>query len=504
MSTTSFLSDCLACEKVSKQDFKLLEPELRMELVELQQRLRSESFPVMMVFAGVDGAGKHEMVNGLHNWLDPRGVVTHAYVSPDSVERQRPPEWRYWRDLPANGQIGLYLSAWYSKPLVDRVHRVTAEEEFQKRLEVINEFERTLSDNGALLVKVWMHLDRKHQRKRLEDLASHPETEWQIKPGAWENWGLYDRFMRFSAEIVQSSQHAGSPWLFVDGRYETSRQIAVFTALRDALKERMEAPPKAKSLTKKAWDKKLDPTRGSLKGMDLSLNLEREEYKDRLKKAQRKLYQLQHLAKEEGMSTVLVFEGQDAAGKGGAIRRLIKGLDAQEYQVIPIAAPTQEELAHHYLWRFWRHLPKQGRVTIFDRSWYGRVLVERVEGFADDAAWQRAFQEINEFEQRLLENRSVVCKFWIQIDKEEQLERFEARQETPYKKWKITEEDWRNRDKWDVYDVAVDDMVSLTDKPEAPWILVEGNSKYWARVKVIETVCERMEKGLAALKGSSA
>ena len=207
--------------------------------------------------------------------------------------------------------------------------------------------------------------------------------------------------------------------------------------------------------------------------------------------------QLQHLAQVAGISTVLVFEGQDAAGKGGAIRRLVQGLDARQYQVIPIAAPNDEELAHHYLWRFWRHLPRGGRVTIFDRSWYGRVLVERVEGFADTSAWQRAFQEINEFETQLAENGAVVCKFWIQIDKDEQLRRFKERQQITYKNWKITDEDWRNRERWDDYTDAVEDMVALTQNPHAPWVLVEGNDKNFARIKVLKTVCQQLESALA-------
>jgi polyphosphate:AMP phosphotransferase len=499
MKDSSFFDDVSTAHKISKKEFKGLEPALRMELVDLQQKLRQAGFSVMVVFAGVDGAGKHEMVNLLNAWMDPRGLVTHGYEEPDAVETQRPSAWRYWRDLPADGQIGLYLSAWYSKPLLDRVHRKDSQEEFLNRLADIEAFERTLCDNGVLLLKVWMHLDKKSQRKRLEKLASKPETEWQVKSGAWENWGLYPRFMEASEHIVHTSGKGSAPWMVVDGRHEYSRQIEVAHALRDALKERLEHAPTPKALSATAWEKKMKSARGSLKGMSLDKSLEKEDYKPRLKKAQRRLYQLQHEAKVAGLSTVLVFEGQDAAGKGGAIRRLVQGLDAREYQVIPIAAPTREELAHHYLWRFWLHLPKKGRVTIFDRSWYGRVLVERVEGFASAAQWQQAYREINEFEHQLTGNHTVVCKFWIQIDKEEQLKRFEARQETPYKQWKITDEDWRNREKWDAYDKAVDDMVSLTHTKTTPWVLVEGNNKYWSRIKVIETVCEQIEQGLARM-----
>jgi len=491
--------DALNQPKISKQEFKELEPELRRELVELQQELRNSNLSVAVVFAGVDGAGKHEMVNTLNAWMDPRGIVTRAYSSKDLAAKEYPSFWKYWRDLPTAGQLGLFLSAWYSKPLLGRVHRKLSENEFQKRLKDIQEFEQTLSDNGTLLVKVWMHLDKKAQLKRLEDLSSEPETEWQIKPGAWENWGMYDHFVEASDKIIKSSAKASSPWVLVSGKHRYARQVAVATALRDAMKERLKNPPKQTGQSKSSWDKKMKSCRGSLRGMDLSKELDKEIYKSKLKKLQIRLYQLQHKAQISGISTVLVFEGQDAAGKGGAIRRLVQGLDAQQYQVIPIAAPSKIELAHHYLWRFWKHLPHRGRVTLFDRSWYGRVLVERVEGFAQPAEWQRAFEEINSFEKQLVDNNYVVCKFWIQIDKDMQLARFEERQNIPYKAWKITDEDWRNREKWDVYDNAVDDMISLTDKLQAPWVLVEGNDKSWARIKVLETVCDQLEKALKKL-----
>jgi polyphosphate:AMP phosphotransferase len=492
-------TNVLEQSKLGKEAFKAAEPGLRQELVELQQRLRTEKTSVVVVFAGVDGAGKHEMVNTLNAWMDPRGIHTHAYTLEQEADGGRPRFWKYWRDLPANGQVGLFLSAWYSRPLVDWARRKISEDEFQEQLERMDQFERTLSDNGILLVKIWMHLDKKSQLKRLEELASSPKTEWQIKPGSWENWGNYTRFMEASDRIVEASEKAGRPWFLVNGKRKYGRQILAATHLRDTMRERMESPPTSKGLTHAAWNKKLKSKRGSLASLDLTQALEKKDYKKKLKKLQRELYQLQHEAEVKGISTVLVFEGQDAAGKGGAIRRLVQGLDARQYQVTPIAAPIPEELAHHYLWRFWNQLPKSGRVQIFDRSWYGRVLVERVEGFADNAAWQRAFQEIREFESALVNHGMVVCKFWIQIDKDTQLQRFEERENTPYKKWKITDEDWRNREKWDVYDAAVDDMISLTDQEQAPWILVPGTDKYYARIQVLETVCAQVQHALSVL-----
>lgn len=487
-------------ESLSKKEFKQRELALRSDLVQLQQELREKKIPVMVVFAGVDGAGKHEMVNCLHTWMDPRWLVTHAYQKPDAHEQQRPPFWRYWRDTPFQGQVALYLSAWYSDPLVERARRQISQNTFEQKLRGIDSFERTLQDNGVLLLKVWMHLGKKAQRKRLEHLGENPETEWLIKPGAWENRGHYDRFMESSRTIVESAARRGRPWLIINGEEEHGRAIAVGEAIRDAIEERVKSSPKSKAISEKKWESRMEMRRGILARMRLNKQgPEKEAYKQELKHLQWRLYQLQHFAQVANLSTVLVFEGQDAAGKGGAIRRLVQGLDAQQYQVIPIAAPTDEEISHHYLWRFWRHLPRAGRVTIFDRSWYGRVLVERVEGFAKSHEWQRAFGEINEFESQLTAHGMVVCKFWIQISKEEQLRRFEERQKVAYKKWKITDEDWRNRKKWDDYAIAVDDMVALTDTKSAPWILVEGNSKLHARLKVLRTVCSQLEQRLKAM-----
>ena len=199
-------------------------------------------------------------------------------------------------------------------------------------------------------------------------------------------------------------------------------------------------------------------------------------------------------------SLMLAFEGSDAAGKGGAIRRIVQAIDARQVQIVPIAAPTQEELARPYMWRFWRQIPKKGRITIFDRTWYGRVLVERIEGFCSEADWLRAYSEINDFEHELRSDGVIILKFWLQVSKEEQLRRFKEREETAFKRYKITEEDWRNREKWDAYHEAVCDMVERTSTGLIPWTIVEANDKQFARVKVIETVCNRLE---AALKGKA-
>ncbi len=478
---------------ISKAEYKMEVPDLRHQLVLMQQAVRQKPFPVIVVIAGVDGAGKHETADLLSAWMDPRWLRTHAYGAQTDEELGRPEYWRFWRDLPPNGLVGIYLSAWYSRPLIDRVKHHTGDAEFQRRIHEINAFERTLTDNGALILKYWMHLDKKSQRKRLEKLSSDRLTSWEVEPKDWEHWALYDQFIEATEALIQSTETVAAPWQLIDASAVRRRSLDVARDILERCNNRLSAdaqPDRGRA----SYDPGAAPP--TLDGLVLEQSIERAEYKHELASLNARLGPLQRAARRAGISTVLVFEGWDAAGKGGAIRRITSALDARHYQVIPIAAPTDEEHAHHYLWRFWRHLPRAGRLTIFDRSWYGRVLVERVEGFCNETAWQRAFQEINEFEETLVNANNVVCKFWVHISPEEQLQRFEERKRIPYKAWKLTDEDWRNRESWDEYVGAVNDMVHYTSTARAPWTLVEGNDKYFARLKVVRTVCERLEQAL--------
>jgi len=234
-----------------------------------------------------------------------------------------------------------------------------------------------------------------------------------------------------------------------------------------------------------------------LDNIDLTLKIDKKDYEDKLQKLQLKLWGLTWKANQQKISTVVVFEGWDAAGKGGCIRRITKGIDSRLYQVIQVSAPTDEEKAHHYLWRFWRHVPRFGFVTIYDRSWYGRVLVERAENLATSEEWGRAYSEINDFEEQLTQHgRIVIFKFWLHISKDEQLRRFKERESNPLKQYKISEEDWRNREKWDVYKDAVDDMVAKTSTDIAPWHIIPAEDKYFARIRVLETICDQLEDHL--------
>jgi polyphosphate:AMP phosphotransferase len=509
--------------RIPKKEYREREPLLREELLDLQQQLREfKEFPVIIVFAGVDGAGKSKTVNLLNEWMDPRWLVTHAYDTPTQEESERPEFWRFWRDLPPKGQIGMYLSSWYSQPVCEYAYNKTDLPMFIDRLDRIARFENALAEDGAVILKFWMHLSRDAQKKRLKSLEKDPLTRWQVKERDWKHWGMYDQFVESAERTILRTSTGKAPWTVIEGEDENYRSLTVGTMIRDALaaklddsaakRERMETlqrevPEGKTSAVNKcgdAGDGKSSaetstasrPPLTILGTLDMSRSMKKTDYQQELKKYQAELSVLCRQALEQKISTVVLFEGPDAAGKGGAIRRITAPMQASNYRVIPIAAPTDEEAARHYLWRFWRQLPLAGRVQIFDRSWYGRELVERVEGFACEEEWKRAFAEINDFEDQLIDHGIVLVKFWIQISKEEQYARFKAREETPHKRWKLTEEDWRNRERWEDYELAVNDIIQHTSTVVAPWTLVEGDDKRYARIKVIRTLCQRLQEVL--------
>ncbi len=502
-------------QKVTKAEFKEREPILRTRLLEAQARLADAGIPVIVIFSGVDGAGKGETVNLLSEWMDPRRLVTKAYGSTTREERERPRFWRYWRDLPPKGRIGFFLSAWYHRPLIDRVYDKMDDAALDERLDEIVDFERSLARDGALILKFWMHLGKSQQKRRLRSLEKDPLQKWRVTENDWKHWRLYDEFIKTSEHIIMRTSTGLAGWRIVEGMDPHYRSLRVSTLLLEALlhrldrideeKRRSEHPIEAAVAAEDDDEPALSPEdalglapEGTtvLDRLDLTSALTKGDYKRRLAEGQMRLNKLYRDARERGISTLLVFEGWDAGGKGGAIRRVTRALDARDYEVISIAAPTDEERAQHYLWRFWRHLPRAGRVTIFDRSWYGRVLVERVEGFATVEEWRRAYAEINRFEEHLVGHGTVLLKFWLHISPEEQEARFQARAETPHKRWKLTDEDWRNREQWTNYEHAVHDMVERTSTRTAPWLLIEGNDKMFARVKVLESVCDALHKRL--------
>ncbi len=491
--------------------YEAQEPLLRHALLEAQQRLRQAGRAALLLFAGVEKAGTGDTVNLLNAWMDPRWLDTLAYGPPTADERARPRFWRYWRDLPPHGRIGLRLGAWYTGPVSARVAGRLDAAGFDRALEQIADLEALLADDGLIILKFWMHLGREAQRARLEALSGDPLHAWRVTELDWAQWRAHGDLLAAGERMILRTSTGDAPWHIVEGSDPNYRGLRVGNILLEALEARLSPPTDPPSQAPapedavEADDRADDGAeahpipirpRSILRDVEMGDKPPRSHYERELVRLQGRLNLLQRRAHAAGVSLVAAFEGWDAAGKGGAIRRVTAALDARRYRVIPIAAPTDEEQARHYLWRFWRHLGPAGSVTFFDRSWYGRVLVERVEGFATDAEWRRAYAEINHFERQLCDNGTVLCKFWLHITRDEQAERFEARQKTPYKQWKITPEDWRNRARWDDYEVAVHDMIERTSTAGAPWTIVPGNHKRRARLVVLETLCDRLEAAL--------
>jgi len=482
-------------QTVSKETYEEAREELRVALVNAQYDVRHRAeFSVSIILGGDDRLGINDVITELNRWMDARYLATHVLHTPSDEERQRPRFWRFWRRLPRAGEISLSAGGLSSEVLRPRLLGEIGKAEVGRRCERITRFEDALHDDGAVIVKIWLHLPKKEARKRLTRARKDPDRAWMLQPEDKELVKHHRRVMRLAEDFLRRTDTAAAPWHLVESTDRHHRDLAVGRLILDAIQRRLDDVALASpSRPVPSSDALLEGHRTVLDTVDLSASLDRDEYRARLASAQRRLNAAHRAGRELGITTVLAFEGWDAAGKGGCIRRLTTALDAGHFAIAPIAAPTEEELAHHYLWRFWMRLPRAGVVQIFDRSWYGRVLVERVEQLTPEESWRRAYGEINDFEQQLVEHGSVVCKFWLHVSPEEQLRRFEARQDTPYKHFKLTGEDWRNRDRWDDYALAVHDMVERTSTHTTPWHLVAAEDKRWARVQVLETVTEALE-----------
>ena len=482
---------------VNKAVFHREQAKLREALLNAQFELMEQRrFPVLLLIAGVEGAGKGETVNLLNEWMDPRHIHTHGFSQPSDEERERPPNWRFWRALPPKGEIGIFFGAWHTMPIVQRVMGQINEGEFSSSVGEIQRLEKMLCDEGVLLVKYWFHLSKGQQRKRLKSLEQDPKTRWRVSDIDWEYFKIYDRFIEVCEPFLRQTSTGEAPWIVVPGVDPHFRALTVGRHLLATIRARL-AEKSVKSASKKAPPFPAPADRlNVLSSLELDQKMTKEEYHKELEKWQGRLNLASRDPRFKTMSVVAVFEGNDSAGKGGAIRRVTQALDARSYDNISVTAPTEEERAQPYLWRFWRHLPRHGNLTIFDRSWYGRVLVERIEGLCSDTDWMRAYGEINDFEDSIGRHGTLVVKFWLAISKDEQYRRFKQREHVAFKRFKITKEDWRNRKKWDAYEVAVCDMVDRTSTAAAPWTLIEANNKYHARIKVLKTLCVALEKQL--------
>ncbi|MBL9186055.1 MAG: polyphosphate:AMP phosphotransferase [Opitutaceae bacterium] len=483
--------------KLTKKDYEARVPAVREALIQLQIKLQAAPFPVLLVIAGDDASGKGDVVNLLNGWLDPRGVETFAFHDPTDEERERPPMWRYWRSLPPHGRMAIYAGGWHGDALAADPRTPRELAEFDSTLARLTHFEGLLADGGALLVKIWLRLGADAQRDRLHELEGDPDTAWRVSPEDWKFHRDYVRRAALGARLRRATELAAAPWHLVEAADPRARNLAIADALLARFKQHLRrhaarpAPRKPRRIT---------PLRPvglrMLQAVPLDQTLGESDYAEKRAKWLGRLNRAVRDAAQHGRSIVWVFEGWDAAGKGGAIRRLTSAIDARDCRVIPVAKPTDEEKSHHYLWRFWRHIPRAGRVTIYDRSWYGRVLVERIEGFCRPEEWRRAFEELNDFEAQLTAHGIIVIKFWLHLSPAEQLRRFREREKTAYKRHKINAEDWRNRRQWAAYETAAGDMLALTHRPAAPWHLVAAENKRFARLEILRASCKAIADAL--------
>jgi polyphosphate:AMP phosphotransferase len=483
---------------LDKSTYKEQIEELMRELRSLQKDCWDRKLPLIVVLEGWAAAGKGALVKKIVNYMDPRGFSVLPIFPPSPHEEQYPFLWRFWHKLPAKGSIAFFYHSWYTRVLEDRLFGRIPEAEVPTAMREINAFERQLVDDGVAIAKFWIHLSKKELKNRLKKLEADELDAWRIRPEDWLQAKNYQEYVSLAEEMLIHTSTGPAPWTLVEGNCQRWAQVKVLSQLVATIKEALDRQSICKQeASPMSPQEKLLPTEPNfLAKIDLGLKLESDEYKTRLRDAQLELRKLQLSVHKEKIPVLLLFEGWDAAGKGGAIKRLTDILDPRSYKVNAFAAPTDEENKYHYLWRFSRRLPGGGTIGIFDRSWYGRVLVERVEGFATEAEWRRAYREINEFEGQLITAGYVLLKFWLHLSPEEQLKRFESRKNDVFRSYKLTDEDWRNREKWPLYDVAVNHTIARTSTPAAPWTIVPGDDKYYARVFIIETVIDAIQKKL--------
>ncbi|MBR1659156.1 MAG: polyphosphate:AMP phosphotransferase [Oscillospiraceae bacterium] len=479
-------------DSTGKEELKVEIKELRAHMTELQEQIKESKIPIIVLVEGWAAAGKGTLINELISEIDPRFYKVMSSVFTPDAESRYPFLYPYASAIPENGKILFMDGGWMEDAVRKYLRREITAAQYRDRIREINEFERQLRDGGYLLLKIFVHIDKKEQTRRIANLLDKPETDWRVSPDdLWQHreydafYEAYDSFMDKTAGTVS--------WYVMDG---SRRRQMVRDTLRLLTKKIDKCLEKGRYVGKPFDEDFPLLNMPKLRDVDLSPAIPDEEYKKELKALQKRLSRLHNIIYRKKIPVILCYEGWDAAGKGGNIRRLTYPLDPRGFDVIPIASPLPHELARQYLWRFWTKVPRSGHFAIFDRTWYGRVMVERLEGFCSEDDWKRAYNEINEFERCLTDWGAVVLKFWIHIDQETQLERFTARQNTPEKQWKITDEDWRNREKWPQYEKAVDEMLKKTSTENAPWHIIESNDKKYARIKVLRIVIDALERAI--------
>lgn len=482
-------------KRTRKTDYKARRDDLEARLGELQRRLRELDIPAIIVFEGWGASGKGTLINRLFLSLDPRGTTVHSITEASPEEQTHPYFWRFWTRTPARGRLAIFDRSWYSRFLIEGFDDSVKDKVGDRAYNEVNAFERQLVDDGCILIKFFLHISPEEQELRFKELESNPSTAWRVTPRDWQKHKQYGKYAKITNAMMARTHRQVAPWTVVeaeDWRYAT---IKVYDTLIQKIENRLQTYGQTEvSFGTPAWTR--EPVPDLLGEIDLSRRLPRSEYTSQLRRYQERARDLEHELYHQKRPAVVIYEGWDAAGKGGNMKRLLRRMDPRGYEVIPVAAPNDVELAHHYLWRFWLNVPKAGHIAIFDRSWYGRVLVERIEGLCMEEEWRRAYREINEMEEHLVSHGTIILKFWLHIDRDTQLRRFEDRQRTSHKRWKMTEEDWRNRGKWDLYQSTANEMIYHTNTTCAPWTVVGANDKRYARIKTLKTFCQELERQL--------
>ena len=474
-------------------DLKEKTVQLRQTLAELQLKIRENKLPVIIIFEGWSASGKGSLIGDLIKYLDPRFFKVYSTLPADSAQMRYPMMKRFWANIPEYGKMAVMDRSWYQELAVARMEEDISDKEYARRVKTVNDFERQLRNDGYLIIKFFLQISKEEQKRRFDKLRENSETKWRVTERDKKRHKLYDEYYKAFDDMLTQTDTPQAHWTVIDTTDKAFAKYQMFSTVVNRITSAIDSP----KITFTADEQyKLLPMP---KLADISLEnktLSDEAYAEQLKKCQKELSKLHSRLYQAKIPMIIAFEGWDAAGKGGAIKRISSALDPRGYEAIPIAAPDKTELAHHYLWRFWNNIPKTGHIAIFDRTWYGRVMVEKLEGFTTAERCAQAYDEINGFEKELSDSGFIIVKFWLQIDKDEQLKRFTERQNTPAKQWKITDEDWRNREKWEQYESAVNEMLAKTSSAYAPWNVIEANDKKYARIKVLQTVIAAVKSRL--------
>lgn len=487
------LTDFVKEEKPDDDELEQRLAEARNKLFVQQMSLKEKKLPVLVLFEGWGAAGKGSVLGKVIKNIDPRFFKVATMDRPTEEELRKPFLYRHFVRIPEEGKFVFYNSGWMEEVTGSVLHGGLSEEDYKKRIDSVRRFERQLTDNGYLVMKFFFHIGKKQQKKRLDSLMSDKSTKWRVEENdLWQN-EHYEECIDVYEKYLNDTNQPASPWYIIHSKDKKWAQLQLLETLVSGIDTALANSTLAVPILQNVFPLVKAPR---LSEIALNKELTEEEYRSELKKCQKRLGELHNEIYRKRIPVILAYEGFDAAGKGGNIKRITGALDPRGFEVHPIASPEPHEKVRHYLWRFWNRLPKDGHVAIFDRTWYGRVMVERLEGFCSENDWKRAYNEINEFEKELSDWGAIVIKFWVHIDKDTQLERFTDRQNTPEKQWKITDEDWRNRDKWELYESAVDEMIAKTNTPYAPWVVLESNDKKYARIKALKMVIAEIEKRL--------